>query len=252
MFAALPMYDRPENRAAHDRLWAAIRDGLRDAGIAAPEALDRQTPFMEGWARPDLTLGQICNLPYRALFSGKVTPIAASDYGLEGCAPGYYRSLFVVRAEDRASSPADLAGRPMAYSDGLSQSGYGAVASWAVKTGFALWPALRTGAHLDSVRAIAAGRADFATIDAQTLRILSSSAPEVAALRVVGATPTSPAMTFITGPERDPAPFRAAISAAIRGLSAEDAAILGLRGIVALPPEAYDPILPPPPEAWAN
>lgn len=252
MFAALPMYDRPESRAAHDRLWAAIRDGLRERGVAAPEALDREIQYSDGWARPDLTLGQICNMPYRALFRGKVRRIAASDYGLEGCPPGFYRSLFVVRADDPASHPEDLAGRPMAYNDALSQSGYGAVANWATRTGVRLNPALKTGAHIESVRAVASGKADFATIDAQTFRILTPVVPEIAALRVIGATPASPGMTFITGLENDPAPFREAIRAAIRGLSAQDAAILGLRGIVVLPDEAYDQQLPPPPSFWAN
>ena len=252
MFAALPMYDRPDNRAAHDRLWEEIRDGLQERGVAAPKALDRETYYSEGWARPDLTLGQICNLPYRALFRGKVTRIAASDYGLEGCLPGQYRSLFVVRNDDPAMRPEDLAGRPMAYNDALSQSGYGAVASWAVKTGFRLNPAIQTGAHIESVRAVASGKADFATIDAQTFRVLAPTVPETAALRVIGATPASPGMTFITGLENDPAPFREAISAAISGLSAEDAAILGLRGIVTLPDEAYDLQLPPPPSSWTN
>jgi hypothetical protein len=54
MFAALPMYDRPDNRAAHDRLWGAIRDGLKERGVEAPEALDRETYYSDGWARPDL------------------------------------------------------------------------------------------------------------------------------------------------------------------------------------------------------
>jgi ABC-type phosphate/phosphonate transport system substrate-binding protein len=252
MFAALPMYDRPDNRAAHDRLWGAIRDGLRARGVEAPEALDRKTFYSDGWARPDLTLGQICILPYRTKFVGKVTPIAAPDYGLEGCEPGYYRSLFVVRKEDPAERPQDLAGRPMAYSDALSQSGYGAVASWARKTGFRLNPALRTGAHIESVRAVASGKADFATIDAQTLRILTPTMPETHALKIIGATPPSPGMTFITALGNDPAPFRAAIGEAIAGLSPADASILGLRGIVVLPPEAYDPVLTPPLSFWAN
>jgi hypothetical protein len=52
MIAALPMYDRPENRSAHDALWALIRDGLRARGIEAPDELDRQTPYDEGWAAP--------------------------------------------------------------------------------------------------------------------------------------------------------------------------------------------------------
>jgi ABC-type phosphate/phosphonate transport system substrate-binding protein len=252
MFAALPMYDRPDNRAAHDRLWGAIRDGLKERGVEAPEALDRETYYSDGWARPDLTLGQICNLPYRALFKGKVRRIAASDYGLEGCPPGYYRSLFVVRQGDPAARPEDLAGRSMAYSDALSQSGYGAAASWAARTGVRLNPALQTGAHIESVRAVALGKADFATIDAQTFRILTPSVPEISALRVIGATPASPGMTFITGLENDPELLREAIGAAIAGLDGTDAAILGLRGIVVLPDGAYDPELPPPPASWAK
>ncbi len=117
MFAALPMYDRPDSRAAHDRFWAAIRDGLRARGVEAPEALDRETYYSDGWARPDLTLGQICNLPYRALFRGKVRRIAASDYGLEGCPPGYYRSLFVAREGDTKMWPQVEGGRPMGDKD---------------------------------------------------------------------------------------------------------------------------------------
>ena len=34
--AALPMYDWPELTDATDRLWAALRDGLRAEGVAAP------------------------------------------------------------------------------------------------------------------------------------------------------------------------------------------------------------------------
>ncbi|WP_246082533.1 hypothetical protein [Rubellimicrobium rubrum] len=63
MIAALPMYDRPDNWAAHDALWSLIRDGLRSRGNAAPDALDHGTDPMDEWGRPDLVLGQICNLP---------------------------------------------------------------------------------------------------------------------------------------------------------------------------------------------
>ena len=50
MIASLPMYDRPANVAAHDTLWAHIRDNLRDAGVAAPASLDRVTHYEAGWA----------------------------------------------------------------------------------------------------------------------------------------------------------------------------------------------------------
>ena len=37
--AALPMYDWPEVRAETDALWAAIGDGLRNAGLDAPAGI---------------------------------------------------------------------------------------------------------------------------------------------------------------------------------------------------------------------
>ena len=45
--AALPMYDWPEIAPATDRLWAALRDHLRAAGVAAPDALTRDRPLPE-------------------------------------------------------------------------------------------------------------------------------------------------------------------------------------------------------------
>ncbi len=48
MIAALPMYDRPENRAAHDALWSLIRDGLRARGIPTqPTQTEAEEPAPE-------------------------------------------------------------------------------------------------------------------------------------------------------------------------------------------------------------
>lgn len=251
MFAALPMYDRPENAAAHDALWAGIRDGLRARGIAAPAALDRTVGHLEGWARPDLVLGQICNLPLRARFRGRVTLIGAADYGLPDCDPGFYYSVFVVRAEDPARGLGDCAGYRMAYNEPLSNSGWGAPAQFAAAQGLRLDPVLRTGAHRESLRAVAEGRADLAALDAITLRNLIRWDPIAAAVKVIGRSHATPGMTFITRPAQDPAPYRAAIAAAIAGLADAHRDALGLRAIVALPDSAYDIPLPPTPEAVA-
>ena len=120
MFASLPMYDRPENAAAHDAVWHGVCDRLD----MPRTQLDRGTQYEDGWARPDLFFGHICNLPYRAKFRDRVTPIGCSDYGLQDTPAGYYHSLFVVRAEDapRGLAPATL-GR-FAYNDALSHSGW--------------------------------------------------------------------------------------------------------------------------------
>jgi ABC-type phosphate/phosphonate transport system substrate-binding protein len=246
------MYDRPENAAAHDALWSLIRDGLRDHGIDAPDGLDRLTDHMDGWARPDLTLGQICNLPFRARFRGRVTPIATADYALSDTPAGYFHAVFIVRSDDLAQSVADCAGYRYALNDGLSQSGWGAPSAWAAAQGLRLNPVLLTGAHALSLLAVASGRADLAAIDAVTFRNLLRWDPAARAVRVIGRTGVSPAMTFITAPGADPAPFRAALSQAIAALDDDASDILGLRGIVELPPEAYDIPLPTPPDLPKN
>lgn len=255
MIAALPMYDRPENRAAHDALWAGIRDGLRARGLEAPEALDRETPYDEGWGRPDLVLGQICNLPWRALHRGRVTVIGAADYGLPEAEPGFYYSLMVARATDGLvdglmdGGGAAGAGPRMAVNSPLSCSGWDAPQEWCAHNGVAVGQVLVTGSHAESLRAVAGGRADLAGIDAITWGMLSRWAPEAQAVRVVGRTRATPGMTFITAPGRDPAPYREAVAEGIAALAPGHAGTLGLRGIVALPPEAYERPLPPAPPA---
>lgn len=245
MIANLPMYLWPSNRAAHDRLWTAIRDGLRDCGISAPDALDHETGHMDSWAHPDLVLSQICNLPYRTHFRGKVTKIGAADYALADTEPGYYHSVFVVRAEDPAGSLEDAARYPMAINEPLSNSGWGVPLQYALAKGLTLNPTLRTGAHRESLRALVECRADLAAIDANTWWNLQQLDPNTARAKVIARTHATPGMTFITAAGRDPAPYFAVIDAAIKALPQTDRTTLNLRGIIALPEAAYDIPLPP-------
>ena len=246
------MYDRPENAAAHDALWRLVRDALRDRNLPAPDALDRQTHHMEGWARPDLTLGQICNLPYRARFRDRVTAIAAADYGLPDTPPGHYHSVFIVRADDPADNLSETTGYRFAFNEALSQSGWGAPSTHARAQGLALTPALHTGGHALSLAAVAGGRADLAAIDAVTFRNLQRWDPAAAGVRVIARTHATPGMTFITAPGRDPAPFLSALTDALAALATTHRDTLGLRAIVPLPPSAYDIPLPDPPELSEN
>lgn len=247
MIASLPMYLRPANRAAHHALWALIRDGLRNRDLPAPDELDEAIDFEASWAHPDLVLGQICNLPYRAQFRDRVTRVAAMDYDLPGCAPGYYNSVFIVHRDSHLSDLRHLRGRRMAASALLSQSGYGAAQQWAADQGFVLASPLITGNHAASIKAVATGAADFASIDAQTWWMAQQDDPLTGQVKVIGTTPASPCMTLITRKGQNPAPYLAAVSDAIAALPETHRQMLGLRGVVALPAAAYDIALPPDP-----
>jgi len=244
MIAALPMYARPVNRSAHDALWQLIRDNLRESGIAAPDALDHEIDHLEILARDDLVLAQICNLPYRKVFRDRVTLIGASDYGFEGCPEGHYRSHFVVHRDNPATEPMNLQNARFICNDTLSQSGYGAPQLWAQARGGAFRNVTTSGGHFASIKAIASGDADVAAIDAQSWRLAVAEAAHTDAVKIIGHTDTSPGQSFVTRKDQDPAPYLAAIKAAIADLSAVHATTLGLRDIIKLPSSAYNLPIP--------
>jgi polar amino acid transport system ATP-binding protein len=176
MIAALPMYDTPALAEANDRFWALIRDHLRDAGHPAPDGLIRGVDDLWSiWTAPDLILAQTCGFPYRARLHAAVTLVGTPDYGIEGCAPGQYRSVLVTRANDRRIGIASLAGAAMAVNETLSQSGWAAPASEAAALGLRLRPAVRTGSHRGSASAVLSGHADWAAIEVIEIRDLHKS-----------------------------------------------------------------------------
>ena len=248
MIASLPMYDRPANAAAHDAFWALVRDNLRESGMDAPDFLDRETAYASGWGRADLVLGQICNLPLRAHFMGKVTIIGTSDYGLAGCPAGHYNSVFVVHRDAVGDTPSDFATARFAANSLMSHSGYGAPQAFAQAHSFSFRAPLITGAHDRSLAYIADRRADIAAIDAQTWAMQQHDTAQTDQLRVIGTTGHTPCMTFITRLGEDPAAYFTAIDAAIRGLPASGAQILGLKQIVRLPAADFDLPMPPLPQ----
>lgn len=253
MIASLGMYDRPETMAANDRLWALVRDGLRARGIAAPEALTRGAgAYWQAWEDPALVLSQTCGFPYRARLHGKVTLVATPDYGLEGCPPGYYCSVFVARADDARHLP-EFRGSRFAYNEALSQSGWAAAQNHAATMGFAFAPLVETGSHRGSALAVAEGRADLACLDALTWALLQRWDPAAALLREVARTAPTPALPYIAAKGADAEATFAALVAAVAQLSPEDRNTLSLRGVARIAPERYLAVpIPPTPEQIAQ
>lgn len=234
MIAALPMYERAETVRAHDRLWALIRDGLRERGLDAPDALTRDGDLWSLWQSPALVLAQTCGLPYRARLHDRVTLIGTPDYGLPDMPPGHYCSVLVAR---HGETP-EVDRAVLAYNDPLSQSGWAAALALA---GPRRYPGtLETGAHRESARAVAEGRADLAALDAVTWRLIERFEPDLTArLHVIAQSPATPGLPLIAAPGRDAARTFAAVETAITALRPEDRDLLGLIGLAALPKSAY-------------
>lgn len=240
MIASLGMYDFGATLAANDRFWALICDGLRAEGIAAPKTLIRgEGAYWPAWKAPDLLLSQTCGYPYRARLHDRVTYVGTPDYGVEGCPPGYYRSVFVVRADDPRQTLSDFDRAPFAYNEDLSQSGWAAPQTHAARMGLRLPPAVQTGGHRLSAEAVADGRADIAALDAVTHALLLDNDPGIARLRVIAATDPTPGLPFITAPDGPADALFRAIEQAIASLAPEDRGTLHLKGLTRIPTSAY-------------
>jgi ABC-type phosphate/phosphonate transport system substrate-binding protein len=239
MIAALPMYDFDDMIAANDRLWGLVRDGLRALGLLAPDKLTRGVDLWDIWQSPDLLLAQTCGAPFRTHLHGRVHLIGTPDYGVEGCPPGYYRSLFLARRTDSRPDLAAFAGATFAYNEGLSQSGWAGPQTHTQGLGLQFAAGPQTGAHRDTARAIAEGQADLGAVDAVTWRHLQRVEPCTDALRVIAATNPTPGLPLITAQgNRAPMIFDA-MAKAVADLDDTARRLLGLRGMIAIPAEAY-------------
>lgn len=253
MIAALPMYDFGDLGAANDGLWALIRDRMRAQGLPAPDGLTHDAPDLWAqWLSPGLVLSQTCGSPYRNRLHGQVTLIGTPDYALPGCQPGYYRSVFVVRADDPRATLRAFDGAQMAYNDALSQSGWAAPQIHAGALGIRLLAGPQTGGHRRSAQVVADGRADIAALDGVTWRHMLRLDPVAARLRVIDQTAPTPGLPLIAAKGCDRAALFDAVSAAIAALPEQHRATLGLRGLVYIPPETYLGVPNPPPPPGAD
>lgn len=246
MIASMMMYDRPELSAAHDRFWALIRTELAAIGVDSPSHLSQEAGEFEAWEDPDLVLSQTCGMPYRIWLHDKVALVGTPDFGLDGCAAGYYRSPFVVRANDPRDSLIAFKDAKFAYNETFSQSGYGAPYWHAASREFWFENLSQSGGHLLSAKSVAEGSADIAALDAVTWRLIQRYDPFAADLRVLEWTKPTPGLPYITAKGRDADAMFDAINRAIAALSDADQADLGIQSLVRIPKADYLAIPNPP------
>ncbi|WP_306155011.1 phosphate/phosphite/phosphonate ABC transporter substrate-binding protein [Roseovarius sp. MMSF_3281] len=252
MIANLMMYARPETEAATARLWALIREGLTARGIEAPETLAQEAGEFEVWTDPDLVLSQTCGMPYRLWLHDRVALVGTPDYGLEGCRPGHYRSAVVVRVDDPRAALGDFREAVFAFNQTFSHSGYAAPYALCSRHGVWFENRVQTHGHRISAQAVAEGRADIAALDGVTWRLMQRHEALPERLRVLCWTGESPGLPLITARGEQVPDLRAAVAQAIEQMNETDRDLLGLRGLVDLPKEAYLSVPNPPESAGAR
>jgi ABC-type phosphate/phosphonate transport system substrate-binding protein len=199
------MYDWPEVTWAHDALWDVLSERLNNASIVAPAAVDRMRPSDSVWRDPGLVLSQTCGVPFSTRLRGMVRLVSVPVYRVAGCEGAHYSSMIVTRRGEAAEEIRLFAGRRFAYNAADSLSGFVALRSAMKEAGLepanAVW--IETGSHRESIRAIAAGTADIAAIDAISWALaLRYEAEATSALKVIAATPLRPGLPLITAVER--------------------------------------------------
>jgi hypothetical protein len=198
--ASLPMYDWPEVQWAHDALWAAIRDRLRAEGVEAPDGLDRTRPSEEVWLDPALLLSQTCGWPFATRLIDRVSLVGTPEYDVEGCRGPLYSSFIVVRREEGSRAPSEFRHRRIAINGQDSLSGFVAFKP-ALDLGADVASPLdlvQTGSHRASVRAVAKGEADIASIDAVCWALAQTHEMDAASeLKIIGNTAFRPGLPLI-------------------------------------------------------
>jgi len=217
--AGLPMYDWPEVADALDDLWSHIALAARRAGLDAPSQLTRRDELVALWTDPAMLLGQVCSLNPVRDGLGETEVVGTIVYDpptqLPQPAPGSYYSVIVCRADD-PRRPVDGAtvGSGSATSDILafrgarvaangtdSQSGYWSLGHFVrelLTDGPIFGDVLFTGAHRDSLRAIADQTVDLAAIDVHSWRLACEYESAVTdRLAVIGTTDPTPGVVCV-------------------------------------------------------
>jgi ABC-type phosphate/phosphonate transport system substrate-binding protein len=201
--ASLPMYDWPELRPLTEQWWQVLSQKFVAEGLVqVPVALNGHKDPHEDWHHPRLLMSQTCGYPLRHEFCEALEIIAVPRYTAEGCEGPYYSSMVVARKDDRHLSLGDFSGRRAAYNSEDSQSGYSslrAVIAPLAKGKRFFSNTVKTGAHLKSLAAVVANRADICATDCVGWGLAKRLFPElVASLCVICQTPLAPALPYVT------------------------------------------------------
>ena len=208
-FASLPMYNFPEMRSANAQFWGALRGLLLEAGLSdVPETLVFERAPVPARLEAEMLFSQTCGFPLETVFKGQALRLGAPVYDVPGCTGATHRAFFVVRADFPGWRLDDLRGAVFLLNSPLSNSGMNlprrALAEIAGGTPV-FRQVIETGGHPASLERLLRGEGDVASIDCVTFAFWRHYRPKAAAaLRIIGQTPPSPSIPFVTSAATPP------------------------------------------------
>lgn len=250
--ASLPMYNLPEMRTANARFWEALRGRLVEAGLRdVPEILQFDRLPVPERIGPEVLFTQTCGYPLETVFAGQAQRLGTPCYDAPGCDGPIHCALFVVPAASPARTVADLKESVFLLNSPVSNSGMNlprrALAEIANGRPF-FRSVIETGGHPASLDRMLRGEGDVASIDCVTYAFWRQYRPEAAReVRILGQTPPSPAIPFVTSAATAPETVEM-LRTALRAIAHEPrykAVRRGLRlaDIVDVPDAAYRGLL---------
>jgi ABC-type phosphate/phosphonate transport system substrate-binding protein len=199
--------------------------------------------YVEVWRDPRLLLGQGCEYPLARSFARVIRVVAVPQYRVPGCEGSRYCSAIVVPRDHPAARLADLRNGRCVINAIDSNSGMNllraAVAPLARGARF-FQSVIVSGAHRRSAEMIVNGEADVAALDCVSFAHLQRLHPAMmSGLRVLGRTPSSPSLPYITARATGDAALLA-LRAALKQVIA-DPALAAVRAILYLGDIDVDP-----------
>ena len=175
---------------AWDELWAAVHE----RAAWTPEQLTRSGDVHARWYDNDCIVTHVCGWPFAALHRNDMELVGSFSLDIaEAEEPAHYRSV-LLSPHDR---PLDELIGPRSHAvanSADSLSGWHSLRAGTVGPGNE-WPGAvtYTSAHHVSLRALAKGEGDLASIDSWSLALIAAEEPElVAGLHRVGVGPRIP------------------------------------------------------------
>jgi ABC-type phosphate/phosphonate transport system substrate-binding protein len=201
--ASLPMYNLPEMRSRNAAFWDALADELRREGRTnLPTELTFARHPVPERIEDEVLFSQTCGYPLQTIYRGQYRLLGVPSYDAPGCRPAKHCAFILVRKDSPYEKPQDLKGTTFALNSRHSNSGMNLprllFARLAGGKPF-FKSVVETGTHPNSIARVTSGELDAASIDCMTYAFFKDHRPEVvAALRVLGETPESPAIPFVT------------------------------------------------------